>query len=89
MSDTDHHWVFRYIDGRSSMATIEACPLIIADDGSVEGIMVGLTLITDLESLKQRAWTITEVDDMEDPSDHRLVWAAEGHGVEYTEAEGG
>lgn len=78
MSDSEHHWV--YAEGRLS-GLIEACPLIIGDDGEVEGIMVGLMLITDLDGLKERAWTISKVDNMNEPSQIEFVWAAEGHGV--------
>jgi hypothetical protein len=79
MSDTEHHWVY---EDRPDMgpAVIAASPLIVAADGSVEGVLSGLTLITKLDGLKERAWTITWVDSIEYPTDHRIVWAAEGHG---------
>lgn len=79
MSDTEHHWV--YTPSRMGGDTIEACPLIIGDDGLMEGIMVGVTLITSLDGLKERAWTISRVDNLNDPTSIEFVWAAEGHGV--------
>lgn len=80
MSDSEHHWV--YVDAREPFdGLIQACPLVIADDGSVEAIMDGLTLITDLDGLKERAWTITKIDNIYEPRTFELVWAAEGHGI--------
>ena len=84
MSDSEHHWIYSELTGTIAEnlipGTVQACPLIIADDGSVEGVMVGLMFITDLDGLKERAWTITKVDNIDEPTTTELVWAAPGHG---------
>ena len=83
VADTEHHWVYRParqpFDG-----LIEASPLIVEADGTVSGVLVGLVLVTDLDGLKERAWTIDEVDDFEEPTYVNHVWAAEGHGTKET-----
>lgn len=84
MSDSEHHWIYAELTGTIAdkflPGTVQACPLIVADDGTVEAVMVGLTFITDLDGLKERAWTITKVDSIDEPSTSELVWAAPGHG---------
>lgn len=80
MSDSEHHWV--YADAREPFdGLIQACPLVIDDGGEIEAVMTGLILITDLDGLKERAWTISKVDDMNEPTSIEFVWAADGHGV--------
>jgi hypothetical protein len=80
VTDTEHFWAYR--EARSPFdGLVEACPLIVDDDGQVEGVLVGLILLTDLDGLKERAWTIDRVDNFENPTFVEHVWAAPGHGT--------
>jgi len=42
------HWVAVERDG-----IVEACPVEVNEDGAVTGIVVGLTLLTDMDGLKE------------------------------------
>lgn len=55
----------------------EFCPVEIHDDGTAD-IVLGLTLITSLDEMKQRAERIFSVDDLYDPQDIRLVYQRAG-----------
>ena len=57
---------------------VEACPLEMNEDGvTIDAVVTGMTFITSLEGLKERATYIALADDMYTLDNLRKYWSKE------------